>query len=108
MNSKFTISETKLLFKFRTHMYKVKENFGNMFANDMVCDLCHTANCSQPHTANCSQPHLFQCPILKDFVPEINQVKYEYIFGNTGEMKKVAQVLEKICETRELLLEDIS
>ena len=45
---------------------------------------------------------------LKSFVPEIeeNNIKYKYIFGNDKEMKKVVQVLEKISEIRDALLED--
>ena len=99
-NSKFTKLEAQMLFKFRTRMFNVKENFENLY-QDMRCDLCHIENCSQSH--------LFQCPIIKSFVPEIDEkkIKYEYIFGNINEMKKVAQILEKISQIRDELLEDL-
>ena len=101
INSKLTKSEIQTLFKFRTHMFNVKENFEKMYQNDMLCDLCRISNCTQSH--------LFQCKIMKSFVPEIeeNAVKHEYIFGNQNEMKKVAPVLIKISEIRNLLLEDL-
>ena len=101
-NSKFTKSETQMLFKVRTRMFNVKENFENMYQNDMLCDLCRMSNCTQAH--------LLQCEVIKSFVPEIeeNEIKYKYIFGNDKEMKKVVQVLEKISEIRNLLLEDIN
>ena len=100
MNSKFTSSEAKNLFKFRTHMYSVKENFENLHRN-MLCDLCYVSNCSQSH--------LFQCPIIRAFVPEIEVkgIKYEFIFGKTNEMKLVANILEKICKIREVVPEVI-
>ena len=59
-NSKFTKLEAQMLFKFRTRMFNVKENFENLYQN-MRCDLCHVENGSQPH--------LFKCPIIKSFVP---------------------------------------
>ena len=93
INSKFTTSEAKILFKFRTHMYSVKENFENIYQN-MLCDLC----CA----SKCSQSHLFQCPIIK-----AKGMEYKFIFGNIREMKQVAQVLEKICNIREMLIDDI-
>ena len=81
-------------------MYSVKKNFENIYQN-MLCDLC----CA----SKCSQSHLFQCPIIKAFVPEIKEkgIEYKFIFGNIQEMKQVAQVLEKICNIRELLIENI-
>ena len=101
-NSKFTKSETQMLFKVRTRMFNVKENFENMYENDMLCDLCRMSNCTQAH--------LLQCEVIKSFDPEIeeNEIKYKYIFGNDKEMKKVVLVLEKISEIRNLLLEDIN
>ena len=93
--------EAKILFKFRTHLYSVKENFESNYQQNMLCDLCHASNCSQSH--------IFKCPIIKGFVPEIEEkgLKYEFIFGKIHEMKNVAQVLEKICNIRELLLNDL-
>ena len=60
--------------------------------------------------SKCSQSHLFQCAIIRGFVPEIEEkgIRYDFIFGKINEMKKVAEVLEKICKIRELILNDIS
>ena len=65
INPKFTAKEAKLLFKFRTHMYSVKENFENLYEQNMLCDLCRVTKCSQSH--------LFQCAIIRGFVPEIEE-----------------------------------
>ena len=45
----FTKNETKLLFKLRTHMYSVKENFSKQYENNMLCELCASAVLSQEH-----------------------------------------------------------
>ena len=96
-----TKNEAKLIFKFRTHMYTVKENFSKQYENNMLCELCSSAVSSQQH--------LFECPVLIGFIPEIvtSGVRYEYIFEESRKMKKVAQILLKICELRQQLLDDI-
>ena len=93
--------EAKLLFKFRTRMYSVKTNFRSQFENNVLCDLCLTSECTQGH--------LFVCPVIRVFVPELvsTSVTYDYIFGSTEQMKEAVQVLEKICEIREQLIEDL-
>ena len=82
-------------------MYSVKTNFRLQYENDLACSLCTHSECSQPH--------LFVCPVLKAFIPELidSPIKYENIFGNTDQMKKVVVLVEKVCKTREQLIEDI-
>ena len=81
VNKAFSKNEAKLLFKFRTHMYSVKQNFSKQYENNMLCELCASAISSQQH--------LFKCPVLIKFIPEIvtSGVKYKDIFGNSKEMK---------------------
>ena len=97
----FSKNETKLLFKFRTHMYSMKENFSKQYLNNMLCELCASAVSSQEH--------LFKCPVLINFIPEIttSRVKYENIFGSCSNMKKVVPIIQKICDVRQQLLDDI-
>ena len=101
VNKIISTKEAKMLFKFRTRMYSVKANFRSKYENNMLCDLCLTSDCSQSH--------LFICPVIKAFVPELvdTPVKYEHIFGSTNQMKEAVKLLEKICEIREQLIEDI-
>ena len=102
MDRSISKTDAKLLFKFRTRMYAVKANFSRQYENtNMLCDLCKSSECTQQH--------LFQCPIIKGFIPEMNSssVKYEYLFGNTTQMKQVVKMLEKIIEIREQLLQDL-
>ena len=83
-------------------MYSVKENFSSIYENsNMLCELC--AN------GPSNQSHLFQCAVLKKFIPELvdSTVKYEFIFGNMKQMKEVVQILIKISDIRQQLLEDI-
>ena len=82
-------------------MYSVKGNFSKQFENYLLCQLCVSAKYTQQH--------LFECPMIKEFIPELktNSIKYEYIFGNIEEMKKVVIVLKQICDIRQQLLEDL-
>ena len=101
-DTRLSKTETKLLFKFRTRMYSVKANFSKKYENsNLLCELCVSAKCTQEH--------LFKCPVLSGFIPELktSAVKYDYIFGNIKEMKKIVIVLKKICDIRQNLLEDI-
>ena len=83
-------------------MYSVKENFSSNYENtNMLCELCGNG----PST----QKHLFNCAVLKRFIPELvnSKVKYEFIFGNMKQMKEVVQILIKISDIRQQLLDDI-
>ena len=56
-----------------------------------------------------TKKHLFNCAVLKRFIPELenNKIKYEFIFGNMKQMKEVVQILIKISDIRQQLLDDI-
>ena len=102
MDTRISKVDAKLLFKFRTRMYPVKANFSTKYQNNMLCDLCISAECMQQH--------LLQCPILKSFIPELKSttLKYEFLFGNIEEMKQIVKILKQISEVREQLLQDIN
>ena len=82
-------------------MYPVKANFSKKYEDNLLCDLCASEECTQQH--------LLQCPVIKGFIPEVESstIKYEYLFGNTEEMKQILKMLKKISEIREQLLEDM-
>ena len=91
--------EAQILFKFRTRMYSVKENFKNYYKNsNLYCKFCRTSLCTQRH--------IFECKILKKMIPKINQnqnIKYEDIFGTEKEMSDIAKLLIIISEERKFL-----
>ena len=95
-------NEVKLLFKLRTRMYSVKNNFKIQYNNNLTCDLCKSQKCDQPH--------LLQCSVLKKSTPELNfntTVKYNDIFGDIDKIVPAIKLLSKIVKKREELLEAI-
>ena len=58
LDSRISKNEAKLLFKLRTRMYNVKNNFKNMNNLNLTCDLCKAQICDQPH--------LLQCMVLQN------------------------------------------
>ena len=77
------------------------QNSSKQYENSMLCELCASAVSSQDD--------LFNCPVLINFIPEImtSRVKYEHIFGEISKMKKVVPIIQKICEVRQQLLDDL-
>ena len=102
---RITPSEAKLLFKLRTRMFPVKENFKNKIkkhGQNFNCEICKTEKDTQKH--------LLQCQVLKAIVPELNdtKVKYEDIFGNTNQMVKAGKLFKKVSKARIKILELLS
>ena len=87
----------KLIFKVRTRMIKVGDNFGK---KEDLCPICFL----ELNT----QPHLTQCSVLKQKFPDIfsnNISNYEDIFGSkTDEMKEAIDLFEKCLRKREQLI----
>ena len=97
---RFSVSQVKLMFKLRTRMFPVKENFKNKFKDkDMNCDICKIELCTQSH--------LLKCEILKKFVPSLidTNIIYEDIFDDTDKQYKFIKLYSEVNEKREILLE---
>ena len=75
----------------RTKMYSVRDNFKNQYESKL-CQLCKTQNDDQPHLFMCEKI-ILNCKLLA----ENTKAEYEDIFG-------AAKLLEKIIETREMLM----
>ena len=60
MGKSTTQTEAKILFKFRTRMAPVKQNFKTQYHANLFCDLCKVSKCTQEH--------LFQCHVLRNTV----------------------------------------
>ena len=102
--SHISTDEAKLLFKLRTRMYAVKNNFKGRYLNDLNCRLC-----SENSLEN--QEHLLECSILKNCIPELSEntdIKYHHIFGNLTEMKAAAKLFTIVCEKHEELIDSLS
>ena len=54
LNPNFTKSEIELLFALRTRMVRdIKNNFPQMYNNNMACEICKLQICSQEHLLKC-------------------------------------------------------
>jgi hypothetical protein len=98
---RFSPDLVNLLFKFRTRMYSVRNNFRNNYKEaDLLCPLCK-ANKD-------TQEHLFQCTAIQEVLSEESQQQgvYSDIFDNdTDLLIKVARKLKEIIAIREELLQ---
>ena len=97
-DSYLTNDQKQILLKLRTRMYSVRENFKNQYESKL-CQLCKTEKDDQPHLFMC-QKLILNCK----FLAENTKVEYEDIFGSKSQQVNAAKLLEKILETREMLL----
>ena len=86
-------TEAKLIFKFRSRMVRVKNNFRGSYSNNLDCPLgCPNQIDSQEHLINC-QNNLNSSNVSQD--------EYEVLFGmNEEKMKPVILKLKQILEDR--------
>ena len=98
-DSRFTKSETELLFAFRTRMVRgIKENFPSQFGKSFTCDLCQIAVCRQEH--------LLSCATLKKHIDIPDEVSYSDLFSTTNKQLKIIRILKALLRKREILLCD--
>ena len=104
-DSSLTPDVTNLIFKFRTRMFHVRNNFRNNYnKNDLLCPLCKMEEDTQEH--------LFKCEFIKSKYNNKNndnvyeQVKYDDIFASeTSTLLNVGIFLKKIVQIRKDLEE---
>ena len=94
---RFTPEIVNLLFKFRTRMFNVRNNFRNKYRNsDTLCPLCKLEEDSQEH--------LFQCTKLSH---DDHNTQHNDIYSNdTNKLLQVGSTLSKLCSEREEICED--
>ena len=101
LNEKISKRSKQCLFKFRTHMVNVSNNFGGI----QTCKFCNMDELD-------SQEHMFNCIIMKIWCKELYHMidlTYNDIFTNeTHKLIKIAKVCQSMIRTRELLLQEIS
>ena len=80
-------------------MYQVRQNFRNQY-EDTLCQLCQTEREDQQH--------LFMCPVIIEECEDLAnnvEIEYEDIFGPKAKQLSAVQLLAKIVETRERLID---
>ena len=98
---RFTPDLANMLFKFRTRMYNVRNNFRNKYQNsNILCPLCTVEKDTQEHLLKCTS-------IQKNLNTTIN-LQYEDIFSNDNDtLLNIAKSLKKIIELREEMVQEI-
>ena len=93
-SNRFTPDLSNLLFKFRTRMFNVRNNFRNYYKQqNTVCPVCQDGEDSQEH--------LFKCKLIRKTVETHGSV-YEDIFSDDVDtLLKVANVLKQLAKVRE-------
>ena len=93
---RFSTEYTKLLFKFRTRMFSVRNNFRNNYASTL-CPLCAAEEDSQEH--------LLTCSVIKSYYT--TTMKYDEIFSDDiNVLLDTASELTKIVNIRSTLVAD--
>ena len=95
-NNEITVSEARVIFKFRTRMIKCWGNFKGGRPPEK-CPICKEEDSID------TQDHAFQCNVIKQIIKI--EGEYRHIFMNTVN-KKIAKTVEKMSKLRAELLEE--
>ena len=96
LDPNFSKSDVELLFAFRTSMVRdIKNNFPQMYKNNIACDICKV------HV--CSQQHLLQCTELRKHVNVPDDIEYGDLFKNTEKQLKIIKIMKKLLRAREII-----
>ena len=89
---------TNFLFRARTRMLEVKNNFKNSFDDDIhLCPLCESDEDTQEHLLKCEM-------MIDDLDANLN---YDDIFGqNTKKQRKTVENLQKAMNQRKQMMEN--
>ena len=101
LSKNLTIAEVKTLFKLRTRMVEVKENFRNSYTENMWCRLCHLLSENQHHLLEYSVIRVNLKEIIKFQELDINM-----IFGKVCNQEKFVKSYHTILQKRKDLIEN--
>ena len=102
----FSDHEVQILSKLRSRNIDVKSNFKTKHTVNNITNLqCSVKNCFKVEDQN----HILQCkPVLqklnKKLIFDIAKVKYDYIFSNVKNQKKIMEVMIPVLDMRTNLL----
>ena len=95
----FYQDEAKLIFKLRSNMIKVKQNFSRMYKNNMNCRIC------DDDTED--QKHLLSCVGLKKEDEIVHNEKYSFMFSKRNEeIKEIAIIFKEKLRKLEIIIEE--
>ena len=100
-DSRFSPDLVNLLFKVRTRMFNVRNNFRNNYRElDILCPLCKSTNDTQEH--------LFECGVIQQKLTVNHPCIYEDVFSDeTDTLWNVAKTLKEIVTIRENLIAEL-
>ena len=101
LSKNLTVEEIKTLFRLRSRMVEVKENFKNAHKDNLWCRLC------QLFKEN--QQHLLECPVIRvnlKGVINFQELDINMIFGTISNQEKLAKNYQIIFQKRKDLLEE--
>ena len=99
LSKNLSISEVQTLFKLRSSMIDVKQNFKSSYKDDMWCRLC-LLNSE-------TQQHLLDCPIIRDKlkgVVRFENLNLEMMYQSTESQELIAKSYTIILNTRKDIL----
>ena len=94
-SNSLSLNQKKIIFKFRTRMINVKDNFRNSYKN-LNCRF----NCFNEIE---NQEHLLVCSKLPN---QISKSEYRSIYGNNPNISEIAKKLEQNLKKRDMLIEN--
>ena len=98
-SNELSCEEKQFLFSLRTRTFDCKANYSHKFNNNLNCLNCHDSVDEQQH--------LLLCPKLTSGV-DLNNIKYEDIFGSVKKQIAATKVLKKLVEKRAIIINDSS
>ena len=98
--NKLNNKEVTLLFNLRCQCVSgIKENFHQLFENNLMCELCGK------NVDN--QEHLLHCHVLRQHISwNHEEIKYKHIYGSLHQQIEVTRVIYRLLEVRDRLLEE--
>ena len=89
--SKLSRSEAPTIFKLRTKMIHLKNNFRNIYKHDILCPRCKKQQDVEEHLFG-------NCEKLKDLYIKYNILEYEEVFKNNITIERLKQIVKFIEE----------
>ena len=106
-DSKLSNKMVSVLFSMRSSMTRgIRKNFSSMYFGKTTCQLL---DCSEED----DQRHLMTCQALQAYLSQsekvkLSQIKYDDIFGPIEKQREAAEILTRLLEIREEILQDDS
>ena len=88
--SKLSRSEASAIFKLRTRMIHLKNNFRNIYEHDILCSRCKKEQDMEEHLFG-------KCEKLKDLYVKYNILGYEEVFTNNITIERLKEIVKCMC-----------